>query len=547
MKKSSNILIGALVGLMLTAPLIVVFFLGDRILGLPLIPFDIFAWLTRVLPGPVVTFGIDTMVDSLILLGFNVAATAKTAEHIMAVANVLVTGVVVVTAFFALIGRITSRPRDWLGLVVGLLVGVPAAVISISVAITPVLPPAVGGLWAVVLFAIWGMAIPRTYNALVAPGVKPQAEQAMSVEQLNRRDFLIKLGGATAAITVVGVGLDLALKARDSQPAQTATGAGEPAAPAATGTPVRAGDSSQSYEAVDPAPGTRSEITPVEDHYLIDINPRPPAIEEATWRLSIFGLVDNPVELTLDEIKSNYAPIDRYITLSCISNRVGGNLIGTTRWTGASLQEILADTGVQAGATHIEIKSIDGFHETVALDLINEDSRIMLTYAWDGEPLTRDHGFPLRIWIPNRYGMKQPRWIETIEVTNEDRPGYWVTRGWDKAAVVKTTSVIDTVADPYEGESGQMLVPIGGIAYAGARGISQVEVRTDDGEWQKTQLIEPLSDTTWVLWRYDWPFEAGKHTFEVRCLEDDSTPQITEVADPRPSGATGLHSVRADL
>jgi hypothetical protein len=172
----------------------------------------------------------------------------------------------------------------------------------------------------------------------------------------------------------------------------------------------------------------------------------------------------------------------------------------------------------------------------------------MLCYAWDGNALPVDHGFPLRIWIPDRFGMKQPKWITGIEVTDKYTEGYWVERNWDEVARVKATSVIDTVAVDALIENGdQRLVPVGGIAFAGARGIARVEVRVNDGPWQEAQLRSPLSETTWVIWRYEWPFAPGHHTFAVRCTEGDGTPQIEESRPTRPSGATGIHSREADL
>jgi hypothetical protein len=144
--------------------------------------------------------------------------------------------------------------------------------------------------------------------------------------------------------------------------------------------------------------------------------------------------------------------------------------------------------------------------------------------------------------------MKQPKWITGIEVIDEYREGYWVERGWDEIAQVKATSVIDTVAvDAIIAEGSQRSVPVGGIAFSGARGISKVEVRVDGGPWEPAQLRSPLSETTWVIWRYEWPFEAGEHTFEVRCTEGDGTPQIEESSKSRPSGATGIHSRDAIL
>ena len=156
-------------------------------------------------------------------------------------------------------------------------------------------------------------------------------------------------------------------------------------------------------------------------------------------------MVEQPSELTLEEIR-NYEPLEQFITLSCISNPVAGDLIGTTRWTGVSLKRMLKNLNLKSNATHLKIRSADGFYETISLDAINSDDRIMLTYAWDGVPLLTEHGFPLRIYIPDRHGMKQPKWIVSIEATDHPEDGYWVTRGWDREAHMKATSVIDTVA-----------------------------------------------------------------------------------------------------
>jgi hypothetical protein len=168
----------------------------------------------------------------------------------------------------------------------------------------------------------------------------------------------------------------------------------------------------------------------------------------------------------------------------------------------------------------------------------------MLTYAWDDVPLLPEHGYPLRIYIPDLYGMKQPKWIESIEVANHAKRGFWVIRGWDSVARMKATSVIDTVAVDMTiiNADHQRLVPIGGIAHAGARGISKIELQVDEGPWQEAALRKPLSELTWVIWRYEWPFDPGKHTFTVRCYEGNGIPQIAEPTPIEPSGATGLHS-----
>ena len=207
------------------------------------------------------------------------------------------------------------------------------------------------------------------------------------------------------------------------------------------------------------------------------------------------------------------------------------------------MQDVLAEVRPTSDARYMIIYSGDGFYETVDLDLIHADERIMFAYAWDGRPIPFDHGFPLRIWLPDRYGMKQPKWITGIEIVNEYKEGYWVERGWDEEAIVRATSVIDTVAvDSIIEKDGQKFVPIGGIAYAGVRGISKVEVEVfNKGNWMEAQLRKPLSDASWVIWRVDWPFQEGNHEFVVRCEEADGTLQIEEYNPPRPSGATAYH------
>jgi DMSO/TMAO reductase YedYZ molybdopterin-dependent catalytic subunit len=550
MNKLSTLKHGLLAGVVLTIPLIALFFLGDALFGLPLAPFDLFEWLTRVLPGPLVTFGIDRMVDTLGLLGLNVADTAKTAERVLAVGIFFTLGLVAVIVFFLIRSRIEAKEGDRPGLLLGLLLGIPLALTSVRT------HPFRAALWPLALTVIWGAIVERVYRALRPPDSPPEVEpvavspagsDALTVEQLDRRRFLVRMGGAAAAITVVGAAVSLGIGSRRERDLAAAEGGGtgpQTAASSPTPPPVAA---SVPSEDVVPAPGTRPEITPLDQHYQIDINLRPLEVDGAAWRLAINGLVATPLSLSLADIQNNYEPVEQIITLSCISNRVGGSLIGTATWTGARLQDVLDDAGVLEGATDLNIVSLDGFHESLALHLLEQDPRIMLAYAWDGVPLEPKHGFPLRIWIPDRYGMKQPKWIDSIEVSDRTEPGYWVTRGWDQVARVRTTSVIDAVDEPYQADDGSMAVPVGGIAYAGARGISRVEVRVDDGDWEEARLRTPLSDTTWVIWRYDWPFTEGRHVFQVRCFEADGTPQIARVSDPRPSGATGIDEVRTTL
>jgi DMSO/TMAO reductase YedYZ molybdopterin-dependent catalytic subunit len=165
----------------------------------------------------------------------------------------------------------------------------------------------------------------------------------------------------------------------------------------------------------------------------------------------------------------------------------------------------------------------------------------------NGVPLPAEHGFPLRIYIPNRHGMKQPKWLTRLKLTEEPGRGYWVERGWSHDAIVKTTSVIDTVGTSMMlGEA--RVVPIGGMAFAGARGISKVEVQADDGPWEQDELISPsVGPLTWVLWRYQWTYQRGRHRFRVRAYDGTGALQPVVERGPRPDGASGIHSVAMTL
>ncbi len=521
---------GLATGLFLTVPLTAIFYAGWRAAALPFPPFHFFDWQTRILPGGVVAAGIDAMVRAIEWL--NLAGTsrvAKLAEQTMAVCEFILGGMILTALFFALLRPGMRREAPAAGMALGGLIGVWALWISHGVEESAAAGPVARGLWTVLLFVAWGGLVGWAYHRMSRDAAAAWGGETL--ERSGRRRFLQRLGGAAALVSVAAAALGKA--------------AGRRMAPVAGGAePWSANHPLPNAGApVQPAPGTRPELTPLSQHYRIDINTTPPAVPEASWRLKIGGLVERPLEWTLADLRSRPA-MHQFITLSCISNTVGGDLIGTTRWSGVSLRQLLPDLRLRPGATHLKIRSADGFYEIVALDTIRADDRVMLTYAWDGLPLAQQHGFPLRIYIPDRYGMKQPKWIESIEATDRWEPGYWVVRGWDREARMKAASVIDAVATNMmliEPER-ELRIPVGGISHAGVRGISKVQVRVDGGDWMPAELRAPLSGQTWVLWRYDWPLHKGRHTFTVRCFEGDGTPQIEEESPPHPSGATGLHT-----
>jgi DMSO/TMAO reductase YedYZ molybdopterin-dependent catalytic subunit len=552
-KPQPRILTGALVGGMLAALLIALFFLGYRLLGMPFAPFDLLDWLARVLPGDVLTATIDAMVSAIVALNLGeISATAATIEQGMALVMVLLGGVILGALGFALLRSARAGSRLAIGVALGALGGIGLALISAAVNQSATVEPLLGQAWIVIVCTAWGAGLSWIYEDLSRLPVRSTEQEPEEVEgappiiaeQIDRRQFLIRMGGATATLTVLGAGVGLLANRDDAaRVAQLSELEAELPDVAEPSVPLPNMDAD-----LQPAPGTRPEYTPLEDHYRIDISVIPPRINADEYRLQVHGLVEEPLSISLDELINNYEPVDQFVTLSCISNPIGGSLISTTRWTGIPLIKLFEDWNLQPSASHLRIVGADSFDEYVELLLARRDERVMLCYAWDGQPLLEKHGFPLRIYIPNRYGMKQPKWITEIEVVNYAGEGYWVRRGWSEAALVQITSVIDTVAVEHAYErDGQTVIPVGGIAYSGARRISKVEVSVDDGDWVESQLREPLSDTTWVIWRYDWPFEPGQHTFRVRAYDGSDIRQIEARRDVRPDGATGWHSRRANV
>jgi DMSO/TMAO reductase YedYZ molybdopterin-dependent catalytic subunit len=540
---------GALVGGLLTLPLMALLFLGERFAGLPFLPLDFFTWLAQNLPGGLLTFGIDTMVDTLIALGLggDLDSAAKVAEQTMGLGLFLGIGIVAGFVFFLIMQLSNWKRRDYLaGMIFGAVIGLPLSYFALQGNVSASAPELMQWVWLALIFLGYGAAFSWAYNEMAFPPVHMKGGD-VRVEGIDRRNFIIRLGGASATLSLVGAGLGAFLGETTSEPNR---GGEEGLASNSNTLPENLPNANSD---VVPAPGTRAELTPVAEHYRIDILAGGLPNIPADYKLAIGGLVANSVEWSLDEIKA-MPSISEYITMSCISNRVGGSLISTVKWTGVSFQQILDTVQPSDSARAIKITGYDGFDEYIELDLIRNDERIMLAYAFDDQDLPLRNGYPLRTHIPNHYGMKQPKWIQAMEFVDAWEEGYWVRRGWSRDAIVNSTSVVDTVAtnDVYTvGE--QSFVPIGGMAWAGDRGIVRVEVQVDDGEWLEAQIREAISDRTWVLWRYDWPFAEGSHTFAVRAYEAPADGQADPVLQPvesrgtRPDGATGIHAVSVTI
>jgi hypothetical protein len=297
---------------------------------------------------------------------------------------------------------------------------------------------------------------------------------------------------------------------------------------------------------ISPAPGTRPELTRAGDLYRIDINTVPPKVDAKTWRLELTGLVKQPLSLTLDQIRA-FPSVSQAVTLSCISNLVGGDLIGTTYWTGVKVKDVLNEAGLLSNASEIAMESADGYYEGMNLKEAMDD-RTLFVYAINGQALSSTHGFPLRLYVPDRYGMRLPKWLTKLKVIDGPNRGYWTARGWSAAAVPQTTAVIDTIYDNPDDFKKTGVVPLGGIAWAGDRLISKVEVQIDGGPWLEAQLRNPaLSPLTWVQWRYDWKATPGLHDVKARATDGTGITQTSSSSFPSPEGATGYGEVKITI
>jgi DMSO/TMAO reductase YedYZ molybdopterin-dependent catalytic subunit len=289
--------------------------------------------------------------------------------------------------------------------------------------------------------------------------------------------------------------------------------------------------------------GISPEITSVADHYQVSKNVFNPNVPEANWSLKMTGMVDKPVTLTLADLKA-LPSVTRPSTLMCISNEVGGDLMGTSEWTGVKLKDILAMAGVKEGATELILKAADNYSDSFKLDAAMRDGTIV-AYLQNGEPLTVDHGFPARVLVPGIYGMKNVKWVAEIELSDQEYQGYWQTRGWSDSAEIQTLSRIDTKeATKLEDSS----YAIGGVAFAGIRGINKVEVSIDDGlTWNEATLKPAMNELTWNLWTYQWQADPGDYSVLVRATDGAGTLQDPEVRRPLPDGATGYHKVNVKV
>jgi DMSO/TMAO reductase YedYZ molybdopterin-dependent catalytic subunit len=283
------------------------------------------------------------------------------------------------------------------------------------------------------------------------------------------------------------------------------------------------------------------------DFYRIDTSLLTPRVDAATWTLSVDGMVDNPFTIDYAELLTMEMH-EQYVTLACVSNEVGGDLVGNALWRGVRLRELLDRAGVHAGATQIVGHAFDGWtagFPTAWLD--DPDREALVAVAMNGEPLPPEHGFPARLIVPGLYGyVSATKWLAKIGLTTlEAFDAYWVPLGWAKEAPILTQSRIDVPKRGASLKPGE--VAVAGVAWAPDRGVSKVELQVDGRDWAPAELSVPISDATWVQWLFRWNATPGTHTIKVRATDGTGEVQTASVTRPPPDGARGHHTISVSV
>ena len=446
----------------------------------------------------------------------------------------IVTISVVLGAVLGLVALRSFRPAA-AGFVVFGLVGLVAQATDPSVGLLlPVVSAAFGvvagvGSLAILLAWISPAATPSGVARRWGPADDPRSKAP------DRRSFLIAAGSVGAVAALTGLG-NRSLRGRSTVEAQREA--------LVLPRPVRS----------TPVPGTGTievegispYLTPTSDFYRIDTALVTPQVNAASWRLRIGGLVDEPVELTFDELLAMDL-VEEPVTIACVSNEVGGDLVGTARWLGVPLAELLDRAGVQRDATQVVGRSTDGFTAGFPTQTALDGRVAMVAVGMNGEPLPARHGYPARLIVAGLYGyVSATKWLTEIELTRfDDFDAYWVPRGWSKLGPIKTQSRIDVPRAGASVDPGT--VAVAGVAWAPTIGIAAVEVSIDDGPWEPAQLGASANDNTWVQWVHRWDAEPGDHTIRSRATDETGAVQPAERRDPRPDGATGHHTVQVTV
>jgi DMSO/TMAO reductase YedYZ molybdopterin-dependent catalytic subunit len=292
-------------------------------------------------------------------------------------------------------------------------------------------------------------------------------------------------------------------------------------------------------------PGLTAFYTPNSRFYRVDTALVVPQVSQQSWQLRIHGMVDKPMTINYNDLMRR-PMIDHDVTLTCVSEGVGGNLISNARWQGALLADLLKEAGVQKGATQIVMRDVNGMNLGVATDPVMDGRASLLAVGMNGQPLPQEHGFPVRVVVPGLYGyVSACKWVVDMELTTFPAfTAYWGHRGWSQQAPIKTESRIDTPMGGSSVAAGKVM--IAGIAWAQHRGVEAVEVGID-GAWHQAKLATQDTIDTWRQWYYPWQATAGKHTIQVRATDKTGHTQVAAVHRTEPNGATGYHTIQVSV
>lgn len=409
-----------------------------------------------------------------------------------------------------------------------------------------ILPQIVFGL----IFSLFsGKTKTKTKDKLQEP-YKPEVRENNTVVNYNRKEFIRLIIASVVSLPIIYFGLNRLFSPQEVEQQQI-----EP--DTSNLLPPQSQSISPDFKDPTLAPFLASEITPTYLFYRIDINPIVPEVNVNSWNLLIKGMVGTPLKLSYEEIKSMSA-IEEFVTLECVSNKIGGDLIGTALWKGVRLKDILEKAKILPGVQYIVFRCSDGYDVGIPLNkgLMKET---ILAYEMNLAPLTSKHGFPVRAIVPGLYGMMNPKWITEIELVDKVYEGYWQRNGWSNIAEYNTgSSIVIPGQAPIRNRfrnldenfttnsrSSSKRVPIAGIAFGGDKGISKVEVSTDGGiTWKTAKIKEPLSRYTWVLWTTGFiPEKVENYKIIVRATDKNGKVQSSELNKPFPDGATGYHTI----
>jgi DMSO/TMAO reductase YedYZ molybdopterin-dependent catalytic subunit len=425
------------------------------------------------------------------------------------------------------IGILQYRRPPW-GIVALVAVGIVALIAVLTRAGASAMSPVPTLLGIVAGVIVLRVATDRLHRWTDASASAP------ALALVSRRGFLALAAGTAAGALVVG----LAARAINAGTAavNTVREALSLPRPATAAAPIPVGAE------LDVA-GITPLVSANDTFYRIDTALQVPVIDANTWKLRIVGMVDREVEISFAELLA--LPMqESYVTLMCVSNEVGGNLVGNAKWLGYPIRELLKRAGPQRGADMVLSRSSDGFTAGTPLGvLLEEDRDCLLAVGMNGEPLPVEHGFPVRMVVPGLYGyVSATKWVVELKVTRfADDMGYWTPRGWSAQGPVKTASRIDV---PRSGSSvAAGTVAVAGVAWAQHRGIRGVEVRVDDGAWQSATVADAISDDTWVQWVYEWEAVSGNHTIAVRATDAEGDTQHADRRPPAPDGSEGWHTI----